>query len=53
MKVGDLIRWIGNEANRQPNGKIGLVVGMQGVFLQILWSDGKLNGNVPWQMEIV
>ena len=53
MKVGDLVRWIGNETNKQPDGKIGLVVGLQGVFFRILWPDGKCNGNVLWQMEVI
>ena len=53
MKIGDLVRWIGNEANRDPNGKIGIVIGLKGVFWQILWSDGKCNGNPSWQMEVI
>ena len=55
MKVGDLIRWIGpvRPHSIPTPGKYGLVVSKDGVFFQILWEDGAINGNIERQMEVV
>jgi len=54
MKVGDLVRWVKNNARgAQELGKLGIVIGRSGVFFEILWGDGTRNGNVEWQMEVV
>jgi len=50
MKVGDLVRW--KLPDEDPD-RLGLVIGQKGVFWQILWPDGKINGNPEWQMEVV
>jgi len=50
MKVGDLVRW--KLPDEDPD-RVGLIIGQKGVFWQILWPDGKINGNPEWQMEVV
>jgi len=53
MKVGDVIRWTGPPFHRSVIARYGLIVGKRGVFFEILWQCGKINGNIERQMEVV